>query len=271
MAHKIPLSVIIVTKNEARNIERCLDALVDFDELIVVDSNSGDETKNLARGRGASVIDFQWDGLYPKKRQWCLDNLKLKYDWVFFVDGDEVVTDALVDEIRGLFVTPPPLSGYFVSGQYYWQGKLLRHGLVNNKLVLFDRACIEFPVVNDLDIDGMGEIEGHYQPVLKKACQGQDIGQIDAALIHYAHEDPSGWQRRHERYARWEMEMNMRDIWPRDPSKTRQMLKHIFRNTPFRPVIAFMHCYILKLGILDGRAGFDFARSRYKYYKMISA
>ena len=98
----IPVSVIITTKNEEANIARCLAALDRFAEVWVVDSESSDKTCEIAKAHGAKVKTYRWDGRYPKKRQWCLENLALAHDWVFFVDADEVVTPELVDEIAAL-------------------------------------------------------------------------------------------------------------------------------------------------------------------------
>lgn len=264
----IPVSVLIVTKNEADHISRCLTALSDFAEIVVIDSGSADSTVDIARGHGARVEDFTWNGRYPKKRQWCLNHLSLKHEWVFFVDADEVVTEDLKNEMAQLFTNGPAHAGYFVKGRYVWNGQVLKHGLVNNKLVLFDRRKIHFPVVDDLDLPGMGEIEGHYQPVLKNSGS---TGQLKAPLLHYAYEDQESWQRRHERYAAWEAGMNRKNAWPRDPDPKREFMKQIFRALPLRPAFAFLHCYVLKLGFLDGRAGWDFAKSRFIYYRMISS
>ncbi len=316
----IPVSVIVVTKNEEKRIERCLDALRGFDEIAVVDSQSTDATRDIARACGAKVVNFAWNGRYPKKFQWCLDNLALKHDWAFFVDADEIVTPELVEEIKGLWcvnnqtaVIPaseaaqrrsaggdpaqqgaaqsaahndrvpvharvplaagddkPAAAGYFVPGRYAFEGKVLNHGLRNNKLALLDRRKIAFPEVDDLDIPGGWEIEGHYQPVLKPGFENEKIGQLHESMLHYAYEDKRGWTSRHERYAQWEAGMNARSAWPEDPVRSRAMLKKIFRRLPFRGAIAFIHCYVFKRGFLDGAAGLGFALSRAHYYRMIS-
>ncbi|MEZ5814472.1 MAG: glycosyltransferase family 2 protein [Alphaproteobacteria bacterium] len=260
---KIPVSVIVTTKNEEGRIGACLAALQAFDDVWVVDSNSEDRTREIARAYGARVEDFEWNGAYPKKRGWCLDHLDLKYERVFFVDADEVVPGALVDEIAALNWA---CAGYFVSGQYVFEGRQLRHGLRNNKLVLFDRRKVAFPVVDDLGIEGMGEMEGHYQPVLKGTGK---LGQLQTPLVHQAYEDGPSWEARHFRYAHWEAGMNAQDAWPEDPVKWRQRLKRVFRALPFRGGAAFVHCYVFKLGFLDGWAGYRFARSRARYYRMI--
>jgi glycosyltransferase involved in cell wall biosynthesis len=262
----LPISVIVTTKNEEKNLARCLAALTRFAEIVVVDSASTDGTVNIAKAMGARVEHFSWNGAYPKKRQWCLDYLPLKYERIFFVDADEVVTPALCDEIARLGWKAP---GYFVKGAYVWNGKLLKHGLKNNKLCLFDRRFIAFPIVDDLNIPGMGEMEGHYQPVLKAG--NAKLGTLKNALYHYAAEDISHYQSRHENYARWEAEMRACNAYPAENDTRRGFLKKIFNILPFRAGIAFTHSYIVKAGFLDGKAGYAFARSRYDYYRRSEA
>lgn len=261
------ISVLVTTLNEAENLPRCLSPLQNFDEVIVIDSGSQDETVTITKSFGARVENFNWNGEYPKKRQWCLDNLEMKNDFIFFIDGDEEITPALIKEIDNMDLKA---AGYFVKGQYVWKGTPLKHGLTNNKLVLFNRHKVEFPIVNDLDVEGMGEMEGHYQPVLKKERQSEKIGQLRNPMLHYAYNNEEQWQQRHERYAKWEAEMIKRKVYPVDPDSIREFLKQNFRNMPFRDVTAFMHSYIIKLGFLDGGAGYQFAKSRFHYYKMVS-
>lgn len=264
----IPVSVLIMTRDEVQQIHRCLMAVQAFDEIVVVDSHSRDGTADLARRAGATVIDFEWDGQYPKKRQWALDHLDLKYDWILFIDADEVMTPELVAEIAALFEAGPPCcDGYFVKGLYVRDGRVLRFGLKNNKLTLFDRRKLFFPVVDDLDLPGMGEIEGHYQPVAKN--DRARIGQLKGMLLHYAYNDPQGWTGRHRRYAAWEAAMDARRAWPVDPVRWREILKRIMRASALRPYLMFTHSYILKAGMFDGRAGWRLARDRYRYGRMI--
>ncbi len=266
---KIPISVLVSTKNEERHIARCLDALTDFEEVIVIDSYSEDRTVEIAKSKGARVELYQWNGQYPKKRQWCLDNLNIGYNWIFWVDADEVLISDIIEEIGVLTKSKIEEAGFFVKGQYVWKGKVLKHGITNNKLALFDRRKIEFPVIDDLGMEEMGEIEGHYQPILKEKFQHDTIGQITSPLLHYAYEDEGAWLRRHERYAHWESAMIKRDAWPDDPVRIRQIIKNITRTSPLKPHLMFLYSYIFKLGFLDGKAGFEFAQSRKKYCKMV--
>lgn len=265
MTNKIQLSVLVLTKNEERNIARCLEVLSDFDDVIVIDSQSTDRTCDIASEYNVRVFDFAWNGEYPKKRQWCLDTIDIKYDRVFFVDADEVLTPELIEEIRGLDWS---CNGYFVKGRYVLNGKALPHGLHNKKLALFDRRFFSFPVIDDLDIEGMGEIEGHYQPVPNT---GQaKIGGLKNVLLHDAYGDEKSWQNRHQRYAIWEAEMIKRKAYPKDPVQWREILKNIFRNMPCRNMAAFLDSYIFKFGFLDGREGFRLAQSRFHYYSLVA-
>ncbi len=267
--NKIPVTVVITAKNEEARIGRCLDALHGFDQVIVVDSNSTDKTRKIAQEWGAEVVEYTWNGQYPKKRGWCLQQLHFRHLWVFWVDADEYVTPALVRELRKLFQTPPACAGYFVRGQYLWADRALRHGMQNNKLCLFHREKLEFPIIDDLDISGMGEIEGHYQPVLKAQACNDAIGRLKSAVLHDAYHNMEHWHARHEHYAYWEAEMTRKKRWPTDPIKWREAAKTQLRAAYLRPEIMFVWSYVMKRGFLDGRAGLAFAKSRYLYAKMV--
>lgn len=268
----IPVSVVIVTKNEAHTIAKCLDQLTRFDDVWVVDSASRDGTADLAKTKNAQVVNYQWNNQYPKKRQWCLDQLSLKYDWVFFVDADEMIPTELIDEIESLMSSSPSEAGFFIVGQYRIQGKILKHGIPNQKIALLNRTRMEFPIVDDLDIPGMGEIEGHYQPVLKSGSADKSIGAFHTPMIHDALNDAKAeraWIFRHEKYARWEAGMNVKNAWPKDPITWREKAKVFLRGSALRPHIVFLIAFILKRGFMDGKEGLKIAKMRYTYLKTI--
>ncbi len=262
----IPVSVLVSTKNEAPCLARCLAALSAFAEVVVIDSNSSDETTAIAHSMGARVVNFTWNGAYPKKRQWCLAQLPLAHEWVFFVDADEEIPPALAREIAATLQNPAH-EGYFVAGLYVLGGRVLKHGLRNHKLALFKRGCFGFPVVDDLTIPGMGEMEGHYQPLPVGAAT---IGALKTPLLHHAYNSGENWHSRHARYAAWEAGMNARNAWPRDPDPRRECLKRLFRALPCRGALAFIHSFIYKRGFLDGAGGFALARDRYRYYRLVA-
>ncbi len=267
MSGKIPVSVLIMARNEEEALPRCLQALNDFEEIIVVDSYSTDKTAEIARRHGARVEQFTWNGQYPKKSQWALDTVQTKYDWVFLVDADEIVTAELIKELKK---TDFSCAGYFVRGRYIWNSKMLKHGLVNNKLCLFDKTKLHYPTLDDLDLTEDWEMEMHYQPVLKDGFENERLGQIRAPLLHNAYADPINWEAKHQFYARWEAGMILKNAFPKDPSPLREGLKRVFRGLPLRGALMFIYSYVFKLGFLDSRAGYNFARARARYYQMVS-
>jgi len=179
----IPVSLIIMTKNEERNIEKCLRSVSMFDQIFVVDSGSEDRTCEIAEDWDASIVQFKWNGRYPKKKQWCLENLPFKYDWVFYVDADEEIYPELADEIFDLMAGGPKHSGYFVSYDYLFLGSVLKHGHRIYKLVLFDRHKGRFLEYEDLNVSNMWEVEGHYQPKIQGST-----GILKNRMLHNDHD-----------------------------------------------------------------------------------
>ena len=266
-----PVSVIILTKNEQRRITKTLECLGGFDDIWVVDSHSDDDTVALAQDAGAQIASFTWDGHYPKKKQWALDNLALRHDWVLMLDADERMTPALNAEICALFgAGAPSARGYFVKGLYRVGDQILRHGQINKKLMLFNRHDFVFPDVRDDDFAGGWEVEGHYQPVRRKQSEQATLSVLKMHLVHDAFDDMAALDKRHTAYALWEAHMNMHDAWPQGPVPWRQSLKKLFRALPLRWGAVFIYSYIVKGGICDGRAGLAFARQRALYYKDVA-
>src|SRR6516164_6864005 len=139
MSARLPISVIVPVRNEARNLRRCLQALQDFGEVCVIDSQSTDETVEIARAFGAQVVQFHYAGGWPKKRQWAMDTLPLKFEWILLLDADEIVTPELASEMMHA-IQDPSCNGYFAALQMSFLGCTLRHGDANfSKMVLFRR------------------------------------------------------------------------------------------------------------------------------------
>lgn len=261
---KIPVSVIVMTKNEERNIAKCLRSVAGFDEVFVVDSASTDKTCEIASAMGASVIPFVWNGKYPKKKQWCLENLPFSHDWVLYVDADEEVLPALTKEIGEIMRHGPVHAGYFVGYDYVFLGRVLRHGHRVYKLVLFDRRHGRFLDYDDLDATNMWEVEGHYQPNISGST-----GVLSARMLHDDHDSLYHYFERHNKYSDWEATLRVKNalVNPKEAQPPlRLFLKRLFNRIPFKGVAAFLHSYLFCLGFLDGRAGYQFAMARAFYY-----
>src|SRR5579872_2733279 len=136
----LPVSVIVAVRNEERNLPRCLDSLREVGEVYVIDSQSTDATVEIARSFGAHVVQFHYQGGWPKKRQWAMESLSLAHDWILLIDADEALTPELSEEIRQS-IQNPNFSGYYISLRMYFLGRLLRHGGAGFwKLALFRRG-----------------------------------------------------------------------------------------------------------------------------------
>src|ERR1700689_1851680 len=135
----IPVSVIVAVRNEARNLPRCLECLRDMGEVYVVDSQSTDNTVEIARSNGAQVVQFHYQGGWPKKRQWAMSTLPIACDWILLLDADGVRTPGLSEEIRA-GIQNPAVDGYFIRLRTWFLGRVLRHGDVALwKMSLFRR------------------------------------------------------------------------------------------------------------------------------------
>src|SRR4051794_17331095 len=95
------ISVVILARNEELAIQECIDSVRNLDaDIVVIDSASRDDTVTLAQQAGARVVQFAWNGRYPKKKEWALRNSGLSTDWVLLLDADERATPALLEELR---------------------------------------------------------------------------------------------------------------------------------------------------------------------------
>lgn len=111
---KIAATVIVPVRNEERNLARCLSKLGDFAHVLVVDSGSTDATPEIARAHGAELVDFSWNGRFPKKRNWVLTTVALPTDWVLFLDADEIVSDAFCSEVKAA-IARSDVAGYWIQ------------------------------------------------------------------------------------------------------------------------------------------------------------
>lgn len=261
----LPITVLVQTKNEEASIETCLRSLRAFDEIVVVDSNSTDRTQQLAKALGAKIVVFSWNRRYPKKKQWQLDNVETRNDWVLFLDADERPTKALIQELQSLFrVGRPVAAAYDIPLDYVFAGTLLRHGHRVVKRALVNRTLVSFPPVDDLGAPGMGELEGHYQPVVVGTA-----GRLRSPLLHDDPDPVSTWLERHNRYSDWEAYLRRKPDTRNEVGRLRSRQGRLFNAAPGKPLLFFAYCYLFRGGFLDGRAGFDYAVGLSFYYWQI--
>ena len=261
----IPVSVIIMTKNEERVLRHTLESVADFDQVFVVDSHSTDATCEIADELGAEVVPFTWDGAYPKKKEWALLNLPFKHDWVLYLDADELVTPQLAAEMKRLMFSSPQHAAYDVELDYYFLGRLLRHGHKVTKRVLLQRHRVAWPHIDDLDVNTMWEVEGHYQPTVDGT-----VGRLTGTLEHNDRDPLYDYFARHNRYSDWEAHLRDRRELSDAVRDARSERGRRYADLPLKPAAFFFYSYVARQGFLDGRAGFHYAIAHAFYFWQIS-
>lgn len=259
MSQRLPISVIIITKDEESQIERCVSSVHEFDEVFVVDSGSTDRTCELAAASGARIVSFAWDGCYPKKKQWSLEHAPARNDWVLYLDGDEFVTPVFVAELRRL-VAAPTASAYDVGLDYVFLGRRLAHGHRVYKRIFFDRTKCAWRELDDLGVDKPFEVELSVQP---DVSDGR-VARMESRITHDDREPLSHWFDRHNRYSDWEAMLRASGNDARTTGRTRQ--GRIFQYAPFKPLLFFVYSFLVRSGFRDGYAGLHYALANSFYW-----
>jgi len=263
VAQVLPVSVIVPVRNEARNLPRCLESLAGVGEIYVIDSQSTDDTVEIAQSRGAKVVQFHYAGGWPKKRQWAMDTLPFAYDWILLLDADEILTPELVEEIRRA-VQNPGVNGYSIRLQMYFLGRVLRHCDASFwKLSLFRKGRGRFECrLKDQDAS-MADMEIHEHVVVDGPT-----AELRNALVHHNVDSLSRYILKHNEYSNWEARVLLKPEGdPEDDSQEmsadlfgtqaqrRRWLKRNFYRLPGSPVLLFLYRYVFRLGFLDGVPG----------------
>lgn len=263
----IPISVVILTKNEELAIADCIESVVDFDQIIVIDSNSSDRTCAIASNLGAQIINFEWNNRYPKKKQWGLELKEIRNDWVIYLDADERPTKELVKEIRKYFdgIREINYSAFEIPLTYQFLGKNLKHGHKVRKVALINKNFCKFPEINDLGITNMWEVEGHYQPLV----EGK-MGSLQNAILHSDPDPLYDYFSRHNRYSDWEAELRLNISMQKQVRELRTRQGRFFDYLPWKPLVFFLYSYFWRFGWRDGREGFNYSIALSFYYWQIS-
>jgi glycosyltransferase involved in cell wall biosynthesis len=246
------------------NLPLCLAALEGVvDEIVVVDSGSSDGTQQIAAGLGATVLDFKWNGSFPKKRNWTLRNHTFKNPWILFLDADERVTPAFINELRKTLPNTAH-SGFWISFDNWFMGHPLKHGDVFSKLALFRIGAGEYERFPE-DSWSHLDMEVHEHPLL----QGT-VGHIKGRLEHREDRGMEHYIAKHDAYAEWEMNrfqwLQTASAAEWDQFTPRQKFKYRHLNKWWLGPLYFFMSYVVKRGFLDGYAGWTFARLKCRYF-----
>jgi glycosyltransferase involved in cell wall biosynthesis len=231
------ITATIITFNEAENIREACESVSWANEILVVDSESTDATREIAESCGARVINRPWPG-FAAQKQYAADHAT--HDWIFSLDADERVSDELRVRLEDLLYTAEAqlADGYRIARRTFYMGRWIRGGgwYPDHQLRLYKRS--------------RGRWEGAYIHESVKMSEGARAETLEGDILHYTN---SGGAPEHhrmigERYA---------------PLAARQMFEEGRRTTPARIATAapaaFVRAFILKGGFRDGLAGYTIA------------
>ena len=259
---KTPITVIIPTRDEELNIELCLRSVSWADQVMVVDSHSKDRTGEIAERFGAELYQFDYTGGWPKKKNWVLEHLPIRNEWVFFLDADERIPGDLQDEIAQVVTGKGTVDGYWVRFRVYFLGRWIKHTSLYPTWILrlFRKEKGRFEKISVAA--GSGDVELHENVIL----DGQQ-GYLKHDLIHEDLKPLQAFIERHNRYSTWEAEADYqseatsktRASLLGTPPERRRWMKRLFVRLPLRPLIKFSWIYLFRLGFLDGISGLIFS------------
>jgi glycosyltransferase involved in cell wall biosynthesis len=268
------ISVLIPAKNEAANLPACLASCSFCDEVVIVDSGSTDDTAGIAAQAGAQVVQFLWNGNFPKKKNWALANLPWRNEWVFILDADERITPELASELTSLAAGGAgTTAGYYVNRRFWFLDGWLNHcgyypswnlRFFRHRLGRYEQATLEGDT-------GSGDNEVHEHVHLEGAS-----AYLHGEMEHFAFPNIATWVEKHNRYSSWEARVQMTSGPGTEEGPgleaglaRKRRLRRLAWALPFRPSLRFLYHYVWRAGFLDGYRGYVFCRLM-AYYEFLS-
>ncbi len=269
---KIPLSIVIHSKNEELNLPYTLDSVVEWaDQIFLVDSESTDKTQEIARRYGLEIYSRPCTReILVEQRNWALDILPFRHEWVLILDADEVLESDLKQEIAQIISNNPQnIDGYWCRFKVIFQHKWIKRSSMypSWSLRLFRHKKVRYE---------KREVNSH--PLLAP----ERAGYLKGHLLNWDRKGFSAYVQRMDGFSSTEAKAYAKilnkvslenQIKPRlfgARSERRRYLKNLFINFPLRPLVIFVYLYIIRMGFLDGRAGFDYVFYRTVIEWMIS-
>jgi len=229
MSAKLPLSLVVITRDAAVDIADCMASAPFAAETLIVDSGSRDDTVEIARRRGARVIEREWMGFGPQKQ---FASGQAAHDWLLCIDADERVSPALAMSIDALFAHGDPgACAYALARRNRFLGRWLAHGegYPDWTVRLFDRRRARW---SD-------------DPVHESVIANGPVARLDGDLLHASAESLDAYIAKQNSYT----SLQAAALHARG---TRAGAVHLALS----PLARFIRFYVLKLGFLDGAAGF---------------
>ncbi|MGB7521309.1 MAG: glycosyltransferase family 2 protein [Spirulinaceae cyanobacterium] len=258
-------SIYILTYNEETEIAACIESASMCDDIVVVDSFSSDRTVEIAQNYPVRVEQHVFES-HGHQRTWMLQEVTTKFDWVYILEADERLTPELFGECQQVIQSPEHI-GYYVAERVMFMGKWIRYSTQypRYQMRLFRKDSVWF--------DDYGHTE-------REVCNGS-TGFLKGTYPHYTSgKGFSRWLEKHNRYSTDEAKETLKQL---DQGKVnlltlffgvseverRRALKDLSLRLPLRPLLRFFYMYFLLLGILDGKAGFNWCMLQAFYEYLI--
>lgn len=259
------ISALVLTLNEERNIDACLDSLSWSNDVVVLDSGSTDRTVERCKARGARVVTRAFDN-WAGHQNWALENIEFRHPWVYYSDADEVVTPSLAREMSFAVAGPTNCVAFRVRYKNYFMGRWIRHSSLYPTWVLrlFRPAKVHWErVVNPVAIvDGpVGRLQSHFEHFSFNKGLEAWIDKHNRYSTGEAHETVEALRRRCVSFAA---------LLSTDASVRRKALKELSARIPCRPAARFLYMYLLRAGCLDGYPGLVYCSLLAAYEGMIA-
>jgi glycosyltransferase involved in cell wall biosynthesis len=265
------LTIVIPVRNEERNLSVCLQAIGhDFARrVVVIDSASTDGTADVARAHGSEVVDFEWNGRFPKKRNWFLRSHTLSTRWVLFLDADEILTPLVKHEIAQALLNSSH-QAFLLSFSNFFLGRRLLGGYPLRKLALFRVGEVEYERIEEQNWSQC-DMEVHEHPIVSGS-----VGLIRSRIDHRDLRGIDSYMRKHNEYAAWEAQRlfchrhGFHGSTPNVSWKPHQRLKYRLLISPWGGLAFFLGSFLLMGGWRDGSIGFSFCLFKASYFTQIA-
>lgn len=258
----MPVTILIPAKNEERNLPECLQSVQWAEKIYVIDSNSNDGTSAICSDYGVELVQFNYNGGWPKKKNWALENLPISTPWTFILDADERVSDELRDEIK-VAISDQSIDGYYIRWQFMFLGRWMKHSWSHGWMLrLFRTGAGKY---EDLGMRGEG---GWDNEVHENVVVDGKTTSLREYLIHDSRETLSHWIKKQNEFSDWNarrrinqvsnLRLKFSDLASQQPVVRRRALKALYLRLPLKPILMFLYLYFIKLGFLDRKEGFYF-------------
>lgn len=255
---KAPVSVVILTFNEEKNIRDCIESVLDFtDHIFVVDSGSTDKTLEILSSYPVQVLYNPFEN-YSQQRNWAINTISFETDWILNLDADHRATEEFKVEVKNHFLNgiPPTINGLLASRRTMFMGRWIKYGghYPTYHAVMFRLG------------KGMCEDKLYDQHFLVEG----DTLKIKGDIIDMITESLSTFTLRHDKWSnleaiqQFENNVHKKDVIQANvtgnPIQKRRFYKNLYEKFPLfiRPFIYFFVRYFLKFGFLDGKRGLIF-------------